>query len=76
MKALATFASDYGPSFHRIEALAEVDGTMKVIDMQQSAVRSEVLHGTWTPADLHRSNFSVEYEPTSHPSGSTLHRSS
>jgi hypothetical protein len=76
LKALATFASDYGPSFHRIEALAEVDGTMKVIDMQQSAVRSEVLHGTWTPADLHRSNFSVEYEPTSHPSGSTLHRSS
>lgn len=66
LKALAKFAAFYGDRFHRIEALAEVDGKMKVIDMQQTAVRDEVLYGKWTPADLHRSKHSVEYDSKAH----------
>ena len=39
MKALAAFAGTYGDAFHRIEALAEVDGRMRVIDMKADGAR-------------------------------------
>jgi type III restriction enzyme len=49
LKALAKFAGEYGSAFHRIEALAEVDNRMKVIDMQVAAVRESVLFGEKSP---------------------------
>jgi hypothetical protein len=39
LRALASFAEAYGYAFHRIEAVAEVDGSMKVIDMEEPLVR-------------------------------------
>src|SRR5437016_11457426 len=42
LKALATFAATFGTWFHRIEALAKVDGAMKVIDVQRPTVREDV----------------------------------
>ncbi|MGI8868698.1 MAG: hypothetical protein ACR2F6_07575 [Mycobacteriales bacterium] len=63
LRALAAFAGEYGDAFHRIEALAEIDGRMKVIDMKIAQVREAVLHGKDSPVDVHRSNISVEYDP-------------
>jgi type III restriction enzyme len=62
LKALATFAENFGDRFHRIESLAKVDGPMLVIDMQIPAVREEVLTSKQSPADLYRS-LGVEYDP-------------
>lgn len=64
LKALAKFAGDHGNAFHRIEALAEVDGKMKVIDMQLDTVREAILAGREPAVDIYRSNLSVEYDPT------------
>jgi hypothetical protein len=63
LRALAAFAGKYGEAFHRIEALAEVDGHMKVIDMQIPAVREAVVHGKESPIDMYRSNIAVQYDP-------------
>ena len=52
LKALARFAADYGTYFHRIEAVAEIDGHMRVIDMQVAEVRDAVLHSTESAEDL------------------------
>jgi type III restriction enzyme len=66
LKALATFAGTYGEAFHRIEALAEVDGRMKVIDMKIDAAREAVLVGKQSPAEIYRSSIAVDYEPKKH----------
>jgi type III restriction enzyme len=66
LKALARFAGAYGESFHRIEALAEVDGRMKVIDMKIDAVCDAVLVGKQSPVDLYRSSIAVDYGPKKH----------
>jgi hypothetical protein len=63
LRALAKFAETYGEAFHRIEALAEVDGRMKVIDMKIDAVREAVLFGKHSPVDLYRSSNAVDYDP-------------
>ena len=66
LKALAMFAGTYGEAFHRIEALTEIDGRMKVIDMKKGAVREAVLVSKQTPVDLYRSSIAVDYTPTKH----------
>lgn len=55
LKALAAFAGTYGDAFHRIEALAETDGRMKVIDMKTDAARRVVAVREESPAHLYRS---------------------
>jgi type III restriction enzyme len=65
LRALAAFAGKYGDAFHRIEALAEVDGRMKVIDMQLPAVREAVLHGKKSAVDVYRSKIAIEFDPKS-----------
>jgi hypothetical protein len=64
LKALASFAADFGSAFHRIEAVAEIDGHMKVIDMQLPTVREAVLAGKQAPIDLYRSHIAASYEHT------------
>lgn len=64
LKALARFADDLGNAFHRIEAVAEVDSTMRVIDMQLPTVREAVLAGKQLPIDLYRSDIAAAYEQT------------
>jgi hypothetical protein len=61
LKALARFAGTYGEAFHRIEAFAEVDGRMKVIDMMIPVAREAVLVAKQSPLDLYRSTIAVDY---------------
>jgi type III restriction enzyme len=61
LKALARFAETYGEAFHRIEALTEVDGRMKVIDMKVDTVRESVLVANQSAVDLYRSPTAVDY---------------
>lgn len=61
LKALASFAGTYGEEFHRIEAVTEVDGQMKVIDMKIGSVRESVLVGKQSAIDLYRSTIAVDY---------------
>lgn len=42
LRGLAAFAADHGGAFHRIEAVAEVDGTLRVLDLTTSEVRSAI----------------------------------
>ncbi len=61
LKALASFAKRYGASFHRIEAVAEVDGKMRLIDMQSEIARTTVLVSTDSAETLYRSGIAVGY---------------
>jgi type III restriction enzyme len=63
LRALANFAAKYGDVFYRIDALAEVDGQMKVIDMKQEPVREAVTFGRRSAGDLYRSSIAVDYSP-------------
>jgi len=64
LKALAMFAKTDGNAFHRIEAVAEVDGHMKVLDMKTHAVREPVLFVKDNSAvAIYRSSVAVAYDP-------------
>jgi len=62
LKALARFATDYGTDFHRIEAVAEIDGDMRVIDMKVVAVRDAVLHSTRSAREIYLSDVAAKYD--------------
>lgn len=61
LKALAEFAQKYGDEFHRIEALAQVGSTMKVLDMTKPAVRESILHEVKTALEFYESDVASEY---------------
>lgn len=63
LKALAQFAATFGSSFHRIEAVAEIDGHMRVIDVQVDPVREGVLASAESAAQMYRSSIAVDYNP-------------
>lgn len=43
LRGLATFAQSYGGAFHRIESIAKMDdGTLRVLDLTETAVRAAV----------------------------------
>jgi type III restriction enzyme len=63
LKALATFASKYDEAFYRIDALSEVEGRMRVVDMKIDAVRDAVLVCEQSPEYIYRSDFAVDYDP-------------
>jgi hypothetical protein len=62
LRALASFAETYGHAFHRIEAVAEIDGGMKVVDMQQPPVREALLAGGQEADEIYRSSLAVAYD--------------
>ncbi len=62
LKALAKFAEKYGDEFHRIEALAEVDRQMRVLDMKRSDVREMVLVAKQGAKELYQSESAFDYE--------------
>lgn len=64
LQALATFAAEYGEEFHRIEALAEADGEMRVLDMLRSDVRDAALTSKLSPLELYKSALSTTYDST------------
>ncbi|PQM53302.1 type III restriction endonuclease subunit R [Mycolicibacter virginiensis] len=61
LKALAEFTQKFGGEFHRIEALAQVGTTMKVLDMTKPAVREAVLHENKSAVEFYESDLAVEY---------------
>ncbi len=63
LRALATYAASFGASYHRIEAIAEVDGCMRVIDVQTPAIRDAVIATTKPAVDVYRSSIAVDYSP-------------
>ncbi len=46
LKGLAEFAATFGGEFHRIEATSQLDGQIRVLDMQNPAVRIAVAKAT------------------------------
>ena len=61
LKALAEFAAAYGDAFHRIEAFAETDGRMKVIDMKTHKARKAIAVHEDSPEYIYRSDIGVDY---------------
>jgi type III restriction enzyme len=61
LKALAEFAQKFGDEFHRIEAVAQVGSTMKVLDMTKPTVREAVLHEDKRADEFYESDFAIEY---------------
>ena len=46
LKGLRDYAAKYGAEFSRIEAIAEIDGTLRSLDMQNSKVREAIDDGS------------------------------
>lgn len=61
LKALARFSNEHGEMFHRIEALSEVSGKMKVLDMKDEEVRVAVVNDGRPAYDIYASKYAVEY---------------
>lgn len=62
LKGLARFAELYGDQFARIDAIAEVDGEIRVLDMTQERVRKSVVSATGANAEpLYVADVSVDY---------------
>jgi type III restriction enzyme len=53
----------FGEAFHRIEAFAEVDGRMKVLDMKNDASREDILVVRERPVEIYRSSIATDYDP-------------
>jgi len=62
LQALVRFAEEFGSEFHRIEALAKVGGTMRVLDLQQESVRAGILASDSVPLALYSSDLAVDYD--------------
>lgn len=60
LRGLAHFADRYGAEFHRIESIAEIGGTLKVLDMTKHSVRQAVLAAT-DAAALYTSPAAADY---------------
>ncbi|WP_165757870.1 hypothetical protein, partial [Mycolicibacter engbaekii] len=61
LKALAEFTQKFGDEFHRIEAVAKVGSTMKVLDMTRHIVREAVLYEEKEAVEFYESDFATEY---------------
>ncbi|MDO4241013.1 MAG: DEAD/DEAH box helicase family protein [Microbacteriaceae bacterium] len=61
LKGLASFASTYGTEFRRIEAIADVNGKMRVLDLQTAPVREAISAATEAKA-LYLSDLAHDYK--------------
>lgn len=62
LQALARFAEDYGSQFHRIEALAKIGNQMRVLDLQDDAVRVGIRTSDKAPLELYSSELAVDFD--------------
>ncbi len=62
LQALARFADQFGSEFHRIEALARIGSQMRVLDLQDDAVRAGVSASDKAPLELYDSDLAVDYD--------------
>ena len=60
LRGLARFAVDHGAAFHRIEAVAKVDDTLRVLDLTQQNVRDAIAAASDAEA-LYRSGAASNY---------------
>lgn len=60
LQGLARYAERYGEAFGRIEAVAEIDGTYRVLDMQQEVVRNAVKNAT-SAVGVYSSDVATDY---------------
>lgn len=60
LRGLAAYAERHGGAFHRIEAVAEVDGELRVLDLKEPATREAIAHAQDVAA-LYRSGVSARY---------------
>jgi type III restriction enzyme len=63
LKALLTFALKYGEHFHRVEALSEVGGNMRVLDFGVVATQEAVKTNRGPAIDLYKSSVATDYDP-------------
>lgn len=61
LQALATFAEEHGASFHRIEALSKVGDVMKMLNLQDDAVRAGLKAGGQPVDWFYNSDLAVNY---------------
>ena len=62
LQALARFADEYGDEFHRIEALAKVNGKMRVLDLQDDDVRAAIKTTDLEPLKLYEGDLARDYD--------------
>ncbi len=60
IQGLARYAERHGEAFGRIEAVAEIDGTYRVLDMQQEVVRNAVKNAT-SAVSVYSSDVATDY---------------
>lgn len=60
LQGLARYAERHGEAFGRIEAVAEIDGTYRVLDMQQEVVRNAVKNAS-SAVSVYSSNLATDY---------------
>jgi hypothetical protein len=62
LRALASFAAEFGDDFHRIEAVSKIGDEMVVLDMQRAAVRDAVSRQGSQPLELYQSDVAASYD--------------
>ncbi|MGO4600386.1 DEAD/DEAH box helicase [Terrabacter sp. 2YAF2] len=62
LQALTRFAKEFGSEFHRIEAVAKINGTMRILDVQDERVRAGILASDQSPLELYASNLAADYD--------------
>lgn len=60
LRGLAEFAATFGDELHRIDAIAKVDGTLRVLDLKDAGVR-EAVDAAEDAAALYRSSVAGNY---------------
>ncbi|MEX1164656.1 MAG: DEAD/DEAH box helicase family protein [Nitriliruptor sp.] len=60
LRGLAAFAEEFGEELHRVEAIAEIDGDLRVLDLKEAGVRQAVEAAT-DPAALYCSGAASSY---------------
>jgi hypothetical protein len=60
LRGLASFAETYADEFHRMEAVAEVEGALRVLDVTQAKVRAAIYEAEDTAA-LYSSDAAADY---------------
>jgi type III restriction enzyme len=65
LQALARFAGKFEAEFHRIEAVAEIAGKMRVLDLKRERIRAGILASDMRPLDLYASDLAIDYDTAS-----------
>jgi hypothetical protein len=63
LQGLARFAEQFGPEFHRIEAVSKLGASMRILDLQMPLVREAILQSKKPPMELYEADFAIEYDP-------------